>query len=276
MLSILAILAAAPTLAAPLPADLASPLNDYNPSLDAAEQVMVFARSEAEFRNARIYIAELTPDGWSAPAPIAFTDARYADSDPWLTPDGQTLYFISDRPAPGRAEGRRDYDIWRARRTGAGWSAPERLGDSVNSAGQELGPELHGGVLTFSSARRSGMGGLDIYQAAQTGDGFGQAALLPGPFNTAASESDFTISPDGKAALFWRSEGARGIIHIAYREGEVWSDPRPLPDSVNIGPFNFTPAFSRDGARIRFATTIERPGQEPGLADIREAVLPAR
>lgn len=269
-------LAAAPALALALPDGLASPLNDYNPSLDQDERTMVFARSEAEFRGAKIYVAQRSAEGWSAPQPIDFSDPRYADSDPWLTPDGQTLYFISDRPAPSRAEGRRDYDIWRARREANGWSAPERLGDAVNSAGQELGPELHGGVLTFSSARRSGAGGLDIYQAAVAGDGFAPASLLPGPFNTAASESDFTLSPDGRAAMFWRSEGTRGVIHIAYREGDGWSVPQPLPDSINIGPFNFTPAFSRDGTRVRFATTRERPGQASGLADIHEAALPAR
>jgi hypothetical protein len=266
--------AAAPALA--LPTDLDTPLNDYNPSLDAAQQVMVFARSEAEFRRARILVAERGPEGWSTPEPIGFYDPRYADSDPWLTPDGQTLYFISDRPAPGRAEGRRDYDIWRARRSGNGWSTPERLDDSVNSAGQELGPELHGGVLTFASARRSGLGGLDIYVAAAAGDGFAPARPIEGPFNTAASESDFTLSPDGQAAMFWRSEGSRGVIHIAYRSDAGWSAPQALPESINIGPFNFTPAFSSDGTRIRFATTRERPGQEPGLADIHEAALPAR
>jgi hypothetical protein len=122
MFTILALFTAAATLG--LPSDIDSLLNDYNPSLDADEQVMVFARSEAEFRNARIYVAERRPEGWSAPQPIGFADPRYADSDEWLSPDGQTLYFITDRPAPGRAEGRRDYDIWRAQRSGAGWGAP--------------------------------------------------------------------------------------------------------------------------------------------------------
>jgi hypothetical protein len=236
----------------------------------------VFARSEAEFRNARIMVAERTRRGWSAPAPISLSDERYSDSDPWLTPDGRTLYFISDRPAPGREANRTDYDIWRSTKTANGWSPPEHLGPQVNGRGQELGPELHGGALYFSSARRSGRGGLDIYYAEVEGGGFGQAQLLEGPFNTAASESDFTLSSDGQAAMYWRSAGDGGVIHIAYRQGSGWTMPAALPAAINAGKFNFTPAFTPKGWRVRYASTLERAGQESGLADIYEQPLPKR
>jgi hypothetical protein len=266
---------AALLLAAADPAALSSPLSDYNLGYDAAGATLVFARSEAEFRNARIFIAERRGTSWAEPRPIAFSDARYADSDPWLTPDGRTLYFISTRPAEGREEGRTDYDIWRSRRTASGWSAPERLGDEVNSRGQELGPELHGDTLYFSSARRSGRGGLDIYSARASGAGFEPAALLEAPFNTAASESDFTLSADGTQALFWRMVGERGLIHHARRTASGWSTPVPLPDSINRGAFNFTPHFTRDARGLTYASNVERQGQAAGLADLFEAALPA-
>ena len=256
--------------------EVSSPLNDYNLSFDRREQRLVFGRSEAEFRNAKIFIAERRGSRWSKPQPISFSDDRYSDSDPWLTPDGRTLFFISDRPSPERAKERRDYDIWRSDWVGGRWSPPRRLGATVNSAGQELGPELHGGVLYFASARRSGLGGLDIYQARSKADGFEQAELLPAPFKTAASESDFTLDDSGRAAMFWRSVGERGTIHIAYRDGDGWSKPVPLPDAINMGAFNFTPSFSSDGKRVRYSSTLERSGQPSGLADIYEKALPER
>jgi hypothetical protein len=131
-------------------------------------------------------------------------------------------------------------------------------------------------VLYFASARRSGAGGLDIYQARSKGEDFEQAELLPGPFNTAASESDFTLSENGKAVMFWRSIGARGIIHVAYRDGGGWTKPAPLPDDINTGEFNFTPSFSSDGKKVRYSSTLERPGQPRGLADIYEQAWPQR
>jgi hypothetical protein len=256
--------------AATLVPQASSPQNDYN--FSEAGRTRVFARSEAEFRNAKIMVSERTARGWSEPRPIAFSDPRWSDSDPWLTPDGRTLFFISDRPALGRAENARDYDIWRTRRTPSGaWSAPEHLGPEVNGAGQELGPELHGAILYFSSARRSGRGGLDIYAAPAAGTGFARAALLDGPFNGAASDSDFTLSPDGRTALFWRSgEGGTGLLHIARRgPGDAWSEPAPLPPEINRGPFNFTPSFAPGARTITYAST----GAD-GLADIYRARLP--
>lgn len=255
--------------AAQMMADVSSPLNDYNPSYDRAERLRVFARSEADFAKAMIYVSAKRSGRWSPPEPIAFSDPRYSDTDPWLTPDGRTLYFASNRPTADRPA-KKDLDLWRSRRSRDGrWSAPEHLGSAVNGAGPELGPEYHGGILYFGSARKSGRGGLDIYAARARDGGFPDAPeLLRGPFNTQASESDFTLSPDGGRAVFWRMIGDRGVLHIAHRTGSGWSVPVPLPDDVNIGPFNFTPSFTRDGLGLRFASTRPRPGQAEGMADI--------
>ena len=277
-MKILAVLAAALLSTAAAPASLvgavSSPLNDYNLSFDRHDRTMVFARSEAEFRNAHIYVATRRGRNWDRPAPIAFSDPRWSDSDPWLTPDGRSLYFISNRPAEGREAGRADYDLWRSTLTRSGWSAPERLGPEVNSRGQELGPELHGAMLYFSSARRGGRGGLDIYAARATSQGFAPAALLQGPFNGPGSESDFTLSHDGRSAMFWRDgEGGTGRIHITRLTSAGWSPPEPLPDAVNHGPFNFTPSFARDGRSIFYASTRLRAGQPAGLADVYRARL---
>ena len=253
---------------------VSSDLNDYNPSFSRDDQTMVFARSMADFADARIMISSRQGDEWSEPGPIGFSDPRFSDSDPWLTPDGQTLYFVSDRPTVSRPE-KKDLDIWRSRLTPEGWSAPEHLGDAVNSPGPELGPELHDGMLTFSSVRHGGKGGLDIYQSRLGPAGFEAAVPLPGPFNSAESESDFTISSDGRMAAFWRG-GQTGAIHTSERQGPVWGEVVRLGIDVNVGPFNFTPAFSDDGRKLWYASTRERDGQPAGLADIYIVSLPGR
>lgn len=254
--------------AAPMLAPLSSPRNDYNPSYDRSERLLVFARSDADFANARIYVSEKRRGRWSEPKPIRFSDPRYSDSDPWLTPDGSTLYFASDRPTAARPD-KKDLDLWRSHRDRAGmWSTPEHLGETVNGAGPELGPEVHGGTLYFSAVRETGKGGLDIYAAAGSGEGFAAPAPIPGPFNTPTSESDFTLDADGDRTVFWRMVGDRGILHLARRTRAGWSNPVPFADSVNVGPFNFTPSFGRDESILRFASTRPRPGQPAGMADI--------
>jgi hypothetical protein len=264
-----AALAAAGGGLAQMMSDVSSPLNDYNYSEDRAGRTRVFARSEADFAKARIFFSEKKAGKWALPQPIAFSDARWSDSDPWLTPDGKTLYFVSTRPTASRPA-KTDLDLWRARRTaGGGWGMPEHLGDVLNGPGPELGPELHDGRLYFNSVRKGGKGGLDIYVAgALPGGGFGAPEPLQGPFNTAASESDFTIGAAGRIALFWRSEGPRGILHYSRRTAGGWSEPRPLPETANIGPFNFTPSLSANGRTLTFASTRPRAGQAEGMADI--------
>jgi hypothetical protein len=254
-------------------ADVSSLRNDYNPSFDRAERLMVFARSEADFRQARIFISHRKGDRWAEPAPIAFTDERYSDTDPWLTPDGRTLYFISDRPTPADP-GKKDLDIWRSQRTSSGWSAPEHLGDIVNSKGPELGVEFHDGILTFASVRKGGQGGLDIYMSRLGPNGFEEPQPLGAPFNSAESDSDFTISADGRRAAFWRGSGGKGAIYVSRREKAGWSAPVRLPDAINHGPFNFTPSFAQNGNTLWYASTAPREGQEQGLADIYVAQLP--
>lgn len=252
-------------------APFSSERNDYNLSFAAGDRLAVFARSEADFARATIFVSERGGAKWSMPRPISFTDPRFSDSDPWLTPNGRTLYFVSDRPAAGREADRRDLDIWRAHRLpSGGWGQPEHLGSGINGRGPELGPELHGDVLTFAAARRSGKGGLDIYAAPRIGGGFGPPALIEGPFNGAESDSDFTLSADGTTAAFWRGSGGKGLIMVALRTRTGWSEPTALGPTVNHGAFNFTPSFSADGRRLFFASMAEGSA----LADIFVAKLP--
>jgi hypothetical protein len=260
----------APTASAPRVLDMVSSVtgSEYNFSRSADGRVQVFARSDAGFARSKIFIAERTGRGMSAARPIGFSDPRWRDSDPWLTPDGSTLYFVSDRPTAARPD-KTDLDIWRSRRTAAGWSAPEHLGDAVNGLGEELGPEVHAGRLYFAAARRSGRGGLDIYAAPASGESFGTPELLPEPLNSAGSESDFTLSSDGRTALFWRMVGGRGVLHRARRTDDGWAAPEPLPPAFNPGGCNFTPAFGADGRTVTFASAPTGAG----LADVYEGEL---
>ena len=255
--------------------DVSGERNDYNLSVDAGGHHRVFARSEADFAAARIHESVRRNGRWSTPVPVAFSDTRWRDSDPWLTPDGRTLYFISDRPAPARAPRRKDLDLWRAQRTGDGWSAPEHLG-GLNSEGEELGPELHDGVLYFSSSRKGGMGGLDLYAARRDGDGFATPEPLPAPLNSATSESDFTLSGDGRQALFWRVVDGRLLLHATERHGDGWAPPQPQPGVANPGPMQITPAWSADGKALVFASSLPRAGQAEGMFDLYRVAWPLR
>lgn len=258
-----------------MPGIVSTEANEYNLSLSDNGELMVFARSEANFERSRIMVMSRTRSReWSPPALIAFGDLRYNDTDPWLTPDGEWLYFSSDRPAAARSAERRDRDIWRVRRFGAGgWGTPEHLA-AVSSEAEELGPELIGDTLYFNSSRPGGSGELDIYSSTVRPDGAVTAPTpLPEPINSRASEGDFTLSRDGRNAFFWSTRSGRGLIYTSRKLDGGWSAPEPLPPPVNDDGFNFTPALSADGAVLIYSSTRRRDGQRNGMADIYVAAL---
>jgi Tol biopolymer transport system component len=235
---------------------LSTAANEYNPSLSPDGRTLVFARSEPEFRNARIFFTHLRGGRWSEPEPAPFADPRFSDTDPTLSPDGRTLYFASDRPAAGRDSTRRDLDVWRVRREGVGWGVPEHLA-AVNTRAQELGPSWHDGWVYFASTRGGRARMLDLFRARETADGFGPAEALD-RWNTGASESDPELSPDGTLFLFWSDRpGSRTAdLYVSRRTGDAWSDPVPLERASSAG-FDFTPEVSPDGRWLYFSS--DRP-----------------
>ena len=242
---------------------LSGPRNDYNLGMDAGGRMLVFARSAADFKDSHIWFARREGKGWSAPAEVPFSDTRYKDSDPWLTPDGQALYFVSNRPVVGGAPNR-SLDIWRVTVDAGGFGTPEHLA-AVASEGEELGPELHDGWLYFNSSRTGGPAKLSIYQARVNGNGFDAPLVLPAPFNDGDIQGDLTLSPDGRVAVFWsrREDSDELDLFAACRRPTAWSRAVRLPAPINGSGMDFTPAFSADGSTLYFASL--RAGD--GVAD---------
>ncbi|HEY1023588.1 MAG TPA: hypothetical protein VGE26_00370, partial [Sphingobacteriaceae bacterium] len=75
-----------------------------------------------------IYIARREGNSWSKPFNIgAPVNSPGWDSQPTLSADGRTLYFVSTRPG-----GLGGYDIWKTDlKEGGGWTVPENLGPNV-------------------------------------------------------------------------------------------------------------------------------------------------
>ena len=216
----------------------------------------------------RILVARRAGEAWSEPTQAPFTDARYKDSDPWLTPDGRTLYFISNRPFDGEAA-RADLDLWRVAVTAAGFGKPEPL-IALHGDAQELGPELHDGWLYFNSSRAGGPAPLSIWRARVEGAGFAAPEPLPATINFDRQQGDFTLSPDGRIAVFWSSDGKgdEGDLFAVRREGDGWSKAVRLPAPINSVAFEFTPSFSPDGRELRFTST-----RKPAWLDVAAHVL---
>ncbi len=251
------------------PGEVSTGKSELNFQLIDTEREAVFTRAEADYSHGKIYHVTIDAGDITDLETIGFSDSRYKDSDPWLSPSGKDLYFISNRPAffGDTRNDDRDYDIWRSRKAGENWLAPEHLG-SVNTLSGEFGPEINGGFLYFSSRKN---GRLDIYRAKRDAAGFGNPMPLPSPINTEYQDSDFTLTTDGRVALWWSTRpGGRGSgdLYTARLTDDGWSDPENLGPTVNTANLDFTPSLSPNNAVLYFASNTSVPDQDDGAADL--------
>ena len=102
-----------------------------------------------------ILTANRSAEGWSAPNVASFSGV-YSDSDPFVTPYGDKMYFSSNRPG-SMAPNSPLNDIWIVDRTASGWGVPYNAGPNVNSTANELYASADvQGNLYFASDRDGG------------------------------------------------------------------------------------------------------------------------
>ncbi len=108
-----------------------------------------------------IYLADVTNEGdWDNARAFPYNGSGYSSGFPYLSADGKTLYFSSNRP-----DGFGGYDIYVSYFIGTSWSTPENMGPVVNSQGNEITPAMIGSDLFFASDWHHGLGGFDIFRA---------------------------------------------------------------------------------------------------------------
>ncbi|WP_183565134.1 OmpA family protein [Mucilaginibacter sp. SP1R1] len=148
-----------------------------------------------------IYIAQKKGDGWGKPADLsAPVNTPGWESQPSISADGRTLYFVSNR-----AGGYGGYDIWKSTLTDKGWGKPENLGPNINTSYNEQSPFIHpdDSTLYFSSNGWPGLGNKDIFVSRLGKDGKWQKPENLGyPINSNGDENGLTLTANGNYAFF--------------------------------------------------------------------------
>lgn len=180
-----------------------------------------------QYINCDLYYTRFEFGGWSDIIPIdAVNTSDHWESQPSISSDGKTLYFISDRPG-----GIGGYDIYTSTRDESGsWRAPQNMGKIVNSKGNEKSPFIHtdSQTLYFSSEGRPGMGGYDIYYARMDDNGTWQKPVNIGyPINSKYDDVGFFVSTDGKYGYFGSNNMSEGLGGWDFYSFELYEEARP-------------------------------------------------
>ncbi len=133
---------------------------------------------------------------WSNPKEFFMNSPEYSVGHPVLTPDGNTLYFVSDMPG-----GMGGTDIYSCIWEDGQWSQPFNLGTAINSFGNEMFPSLHGDQLYFASNGWAGFGGLDIFKSTLVGENWTKAENLGKPVNSSFDDFAMVLDTRGKTGF---------------------------------------------------------------------------
>lgn len=155
------------------------------------------------YQNCDIYTSENVNGSWT-PIHSVSNKVNLAgswESQPSVSANGRTLYFVSDRSG-----GYGGYDIYRVLKGENGaWGTPVNLGPLINSSGNEKSPFIHpaGKSLYFSSDGLPGVGGYDVFYTRLNDNGLWVKPRNIGyPINSPEDEVGFFVSTDGSHGFF--------------------------------------------------------------------------
>jgi Tol biopolymer transport system component len=200
-----------------------------------------------------ICYAKKAHDSWQQPHVAPFS-GRWGDWDPFLSPDGRQIYFVSNRPldTTGENKFKRSTHLWYADRLGEDkWSEPQCIKDSFNMDGTgNYAPTVSRNKdLCFYSPERDKSGRAKSYYAKWKGDHYEQ----PRPLMLKDTEeiSDPYIAPDESYIIFVSGND----LYISHRHGDSWTIGENLGPQVNDGSSNYDPTVSPDGKTLYFTST---------------------
>lgn len=144
-------------------------------------QSLLIYRDEAD-GNGEIWESRLKGNTWvtarKLPAPI---NSKFHESTASYSPDGNTVYFISNRD--GGMGGR---DLWYSKRQpGGSWGEAINMGNEINTPDFEEGVFIHpdGVTMYFSSKGHGSLGGYDLFYSKLNDGKWGAPQSMGAPFN---------------------------------------------------------------------------------------------
>ena len=231
----------------PFPFNKKNNNNEGSPSISIDNKYLYF--TENNNGNFDIYMSTAFGSGWEDPVPVfkIKNDNDFWEGQPSISPDGNTLYFVSYRDSITQSG-----DIYVTKKINGKWASPTLLEGPINTPGNEKSPFIHpdNKTLYFSSNGLPGMGGYDIYISRQDSTGhWSPPQNLGYPVNTEADEVGFFVSTDGQHGYFasnnLNSTGGYDIFEFPLNEkvkpekvlfikGELKNEESDEPINANI------------------------------------------
>jgi Tol biopolymer transport system component len=240
---------------------ISTPDDELGGTITADGQTLYFEKSAPPHYLYVLYESRLLGGRWTTPSVLPFSGV-YKDTDPVLSPDGETLFFASDRPVGG--VDRHHFYIWAAKRAKSGWSEPVLLEGPVNDGFNQVFCSIaSSGNLYFASSRKTGH--YDIFRSRLLNGRYQPAEDMGPAFNGPLIDSfEALVSPDETFLLigsFGREDSyGSSDLYISYNEGGHWTAPKNLGPVINTAARDYSPRISGDGKWLLYTSErFDRP-----------------
>lgn len=190
--------------ARPLAGDVNGPLHEGPAVCDATGNTLWYTRNslvrgKSGVIQLNILRARRSGNEWRGAEPFVLNNPETSTGHPALSPDGHSLFFVSDMPG-----GQGGTDLYMCRDQGGRWGEPVNLGPAVNTIGNEAFPFVgQDGTLYFASTGHPGLGGYDVFAAQRAeGGAYPVAINLGAPVNGSKDDFGFIIDAANKSGYF--------------------------------------------------------------------------
>lgn len=198
-----------------------------------------FASFEGGKGDMDIYYSTWNGTDWSEPKTLGETvNTKAYEGFPSVSADGKSLYFIRDSFSK-RKDKALCYSIWLSKKQEDGsWGIAEKLPAPINGD-CEKSPRIMADnrTLIFSSIRKDGMGGFDLYQSFQEDDGSWAIPINLEYINTEEDDQFASVSAAGDLMYYYTSGDIYTVtIPDKYRKYKLVTVDGKVIDAITKQP----------------------------------------
>ncbi len=198
---------------------------------------------------------------WSKPKIPSFCN-EFMYLEPFLTSDGNKLFFVSNRPLDHTSKTKKDFDIWYVTRVNKNspWSQPINLGNPVNTELDEFYPTLSmNNNLYFTLDSPNGLGKDDIYVSTWNGKNYSKPELLNENINSNGYEFNAFISEDESFLLYTKygtkdGYGSGDLYKATKDENGNWQKSKNLGKDINSKYMEYCPFYNEKEQTLYFTS----------------------